>query len=88
MRIEICARVQGTPIVPQDEVAGPPDMLIYKPPLFLVVEQGLEQPIALGAGHVQDVVRHEPVHEQSFASGIRVCSHDGMRIMRHALTDR
>ena len=62
-------------------------MLINKPPLFLVVEQELEQPIALGAGHVQDVVRHEPVHEQCFASGIWVCSHDGMRIMRHALTD-
>ena len=33
------------------------------------------------------MVGHEPVHVERLASGLRVGAHDGMRIMRDALTD-
>src|SRR6266516_7800135 len=71
-RREIRARMGRAAVVPQEEVADAPDMLVDKFLLLGVVEHGVEQRAALFPRHVDDADSHQPVDVDRLAVGVLV----------------
>src|SRR6266568_7046858 len=69
-RRKIRARMGRAAVVPEEEVADAPDVLVDKLPLLGVVEHGLEQRVALFLRHVDDADRHQSVDVDRLAVGV------------------
>src|SRR4051812_14448405 len=85
--IEIGAGVQRAAIVPDQEIARPPDMLIDELRLLLMVEERGEQAPALLLRYALDLARHQAVDEQRLAAGGGMGAHDGMGVARRRIRD-
>src|SRR5262249_56063015 len=75
--------MQRAAIVPDQEVAGTPDMLVDEFTTLLVVEQDREQLVALVGGQPLDPHRHQAIDVKRLASGRRMRAHHGMRVGWH-----
>src|SRR5712692_6574219 len=71
-RGEIRARVGRAAVVPEEELADAPNVLIDKLLPLGVVEHGLEQRGALFLRHVDDADRHQPVDVDRLAVGVLI----------------
>src|SRR5712691_4281338 len=71
-RREILARMGRAAVVPEEEVADAPNVLVDKLPLLGVVEHGVEQRVALFLRHVDDADRHQPVDVDRLAVGVLI----------------
>src|SRR6266571_2949029 len=71
-RRKIRARMGRAAVIPEQEVADAPDVLVDKFLLFGVVEHGLEQRAALFLRHVDDADRHQPVDVDRLAVGVLI----------------
>src|SRR5262245_8390678 len=60
-RREVGAGMQGAAIVPHQDVADAPDMFINELALLLVIEQRVQQLLALGRRQAFDGNGHQPV---------------------------
>src|SRR5215471_15272549 len=68
---EIGARMQGAAVVPHQDVARPPDMLVDELSLLLVLEELLQERVALLPRQAVDLARHQAVHVERLAPGRR-----------------
>ncbi len=59
-------------VVPEEQVADAPDVLVDEIPLLGVVEHGVEQRAALFLRHVDDAGRHQPVDVDRLAAGVLI----------------
>src|SRR2546428_45596 len=60
-RGEISACMRRAAIVPKEEIAEPPDVLVDELSSLRVIEDGIEQRPALLVRHVDDADGHEPI---------------------------
>src|SRR5437899_1661858 len=67
VRTEIRAGVQRAAVVPDQKIAGSPDMLIDELGLLLVIEQQVEKLLAVLARHPLDPHRHQAIHIEGLA---------------------
>src|SRR5205807_9686245 len=58
---KICARVQCATVVPHQDVAGAPDMLVDELRLLLVVEELLKDCVAFLPRQTFDLARHQAI---------------------------
>src|SRR5262245_16480801 len=79
--------MQCAPIVPHQEVAGTPDVLVDEFAALLVVEQQRKQLIAFLRGQPFDAHRHEAIDVERFATGYRMGPHHWMHVGWHVPRD-
>ena len=72
--------MQGTAIVPDQKIAGSPDMLVDMRRSFRSLAQLLDGLVALRPRHADDAVGHEAVDQQAAASGLRMHNDGGMDV--------
>src|SRR5215217_1599299 len=77
---KIRARVQRAAIVPHQDVAGSPDMLVDELRLLLVVEELLQNRFALLARQAFDLARHQAIDVERLATCGRMRAHHRMPI--------
>src|SRR6266700_477692 len=78
-RGEIGARVRRAAVVPEQQVAHAPDMLVDEFPLLGMIEDLVEQRRALLLWHVEDADRHQPIDVDRLLAGVLVGAEHRMR---------
>src|SRR5258706_607716 len=69
-RRKIRARMRRAAVVPEEQAADAPDVLVAKFLLLGMVEHGVEQRAALFLRHVDEADRHQPVDVDRLAAGV------------------
>ena len=70
--------MQRAAIVPHQDVAGPPHMLVDEARLLLMIEQRLQDRVAFRAGQAFDLARHQAVDVERLAARRRMRAHRRM----------
>src|SRR4051794_17546144 len=68
-------------VIPKQQIAHAPDMLVDEFALLGVVEHGVEQRFALLRRHVEDADRHQPVHVDRLLAGVLLGAKHRMRAL-------